>query len=263
MKRPILLQVLPDSLKTRFYYRYYQTKHPAWSHLFSDASLSMASGVQMHDLLPGDVISGNIAFTGFYELALSRSICNLARKGGLFVDVGANMGYFSLLWAANSSVGKVIAFEASERNICLLNKNIINNAFQHRIEVVPKAAGNRSGMVSFDLGPSEQTGWGGISSQTSTTTVDVPMVRIDQELADKTIDVLKIDVEGADSWVLFGCENLLKRKRIKTIFFEQNKYRMAKLGIQDSEAIRFLHELDYVCKPFSNNHEEWIAYPKL
>ena len=45
------------------------------------------------------------------------------------------------------------------------------------------------------------------------------------------IDVLKIDVEGADTWVLYGCEQLLKQKAIRNIFFEQNGARMAELGI--------------------------------
>ena len=88
------------------------------------------------------------------------------------------------------------------------------------------------------------------------------MVRLDEELPDIDIDVLKIDVEGADTWVLFGCEQLLREKRIRTIFFEQNIGRMEVLGITANEAVDFLQSLDYVCVPFGAGESEWIAYPK-
>ena len=215
----------------------------------------------MYGLLPGDIISGNIAFSGFYHLALSQHIVQLARKGSVFVDVGANMGYFSLLWAGVNPSGRVTAFEASPRNIALIENNISRNHLSNRITLVPKAAGNHSGTITFDAGPADQTGWGGISSTVSPTTIDVPLVRLDQELPDSPIDVLKIDIEGADTWVLLGCEALLKKKRIGTIFFEQNRGRMERLGIAPGEAQTYLRDLDYTCVPFRGGDEEWTAYP--
>ncbi len=214
----------------------------------------------MHDLLPGDVISGNIAFTGFYEFVLTKEIASLARVGGLFVDVGANMGYFSLLWAGLNTSNRVIAFEAAPRNIALLQKNIAENNLA-KIELIPKAAGNRTGEISFDTGPDEQTGWGGISAHASSSSITVPLVRLDTELEDRVIDVLKIDVEGADTWVLQGCENLLKKKMIRRIYFEQNKLRMAELGIERDEAQKFLSEMGYTCVPFGRDDTEWVATP--
>ena len=215
----------------------------------------------MHGLLPGDVISGNIAFHGFYDLALSRRIVQLAQKRSVFVDVGANMGYFSLLWAGSTPSGRVIAFEAAPRNIMLMKNNVSKNRLADRITLVPKAAGKHLGTIAFDAGPADQTGWGGISAAVSSTTIDVPLVRLDQELPDSLIDVLKIDVEGADTWVLFGCEALLREKRIGTIFFEQNEGRMEALGIDSKEAQTFLRDLDYTCVPFEGDQEGWIAYP--
>jgi len=155
-----------------------------------------------------------------------------------------------------------LAFEVSPRNITLLQNNIDRNNLTDQVTVIPKAAGHHQGTIKFDVGPSEQTGWGGITSTTSATTMEVPMVRLDEELPDIEIDVLKIDVEGADTWVLFGCEKLLREKRIRTIFFEQNIGRMNVLGISANEAVDFLQSLDYVCVPFGAGESEWIAYPK-
>jgi FkbM family methyltransferase len=261
MKRPLLSRALPNRCKQWLYYRYYHTRHFNFRHLFEKAPLALSPNVAMYDLVPGDVISGNIAFTGFYELALSQRIASLAQQGGMFVDVGANMGYFSLLWVGINPSGRATAFEAAPRNIALLERNILWNHLSDRITLIPKAAGDHSGTITFDVGPSEQTGWGGISCTASPATIDVLLVRLDQELANSPIDVLKIDVEGADTWVLLGCEALLKQKRISTIFFEQNRDRMARLGIAPNEAQTFLRDLDYNCRPLGGEDGGWIAYP--
>jgi FkbM family methyltransferase len=261
MKRPLLVRLLPDRFKQSFYYRYYHTRQFDFRHLFEVAPLALSPNVAMYGLVPGDVISGNIAFTGFYELALSQRIAKLAQQGGMLVDVGANMGYFSMLWAGINPSGRATAFEAAPRNIALIERNILQNHLSDRVTLIPKAAGDHSGTISFDAGPTDQTGWGGISSTVSANTIDVPLVRLDQELPDSPIDVLKIDVEGADTWVLLGCEALLKKKRIGTIFFEQNRDRMARLGIAPEEAQIFLHDLDYSCFSLGRDKGEWTAYP--
>ena len=261
MARPILSRLLPDRLKPSLYYRHYHARTAAWRHLFPVAPLALCPQISMYDLIPGDVISGNIAFTGFYELDLSRRIAAHAAKGGLLVDVGANMGYFSLLWAGVSGVGKVVAFEAAPRNIQLLENNLARNHLRDRITLIPHAAGDRHGTVTFDAGPADQTGWGGISASGSATTITVPLVRLDEELPEAQIDVLKIDVEGADTWVLFGCASLLQRRAIRMIYFEQQPSRMKPLGIEPGDAQRFLAGLGYECHPMGADEDKWTAYP--
>jgi FkbM family methyltransferase len=152
------------------------------------------------ELVPGDLISDAIAFTGMWELSLTRRIAGLARRGGTFVDVGANLGYYSLLWAAMNRENKVIAFEASPRNIDILRRNISRNGFESQIEVVPFAAGKVAGILPFMLGPSEQTGWGGFAAADAVGVVEVRVVRVDEIVsADDPIAVLKVDIEGADA----------------------------------------------------------------
>jgi FkbM family methyltransferase len=208
------------------------------------------------------VISGNIAFNGVYEWGLSRRIAGQAKTGGLFVDVGANMGYFSLVWAALSRAGTVIAFEAAPRNIQLFRKNVEQNHLLDRITLVSKAVGTRTGGIAFDLGPADQTGWGGISYGSCVDNVEVPLVRLDEALPATNIDVLKIDVEGADTFVLQGCEGLLRDRRIRMIYFEQNVGRMKQLGISPGEAQGFLRSFGYECRSMGRGGGEWLAYPR-
>lgn len=261
VSRPYPLRLLPPLLRQKVTSRVYLGQFNKWRPLYDAAHLALSPNVSMYNLIPGDIISGNIAFNGFYELELSREIARLSCDGNLLVDVGANMGYFSLLWAGLNSRGRAIAFEAAPRNIKLIEHNIAQNGLADRITLVPKAAGHKTGTVHFNIGPIDQTGWGGISNDTSANNVEVPLVRLDEELPDAMIDVLKIDVEGADTWVLYGCEKLLKKRQIRKIFFEQNNARMAELGIGANEAGDFLASVGYACIPFGQGGGEWVAYP--
>ena len=77
------------------------------------------------------------------------------------MDVGANAGYFSLIWASLNLINKVLTFEASTRNVTLLKDNIEMNTLQDQIKLFPKVLGKESGILPFDLRPVEQTGCGG------------------------------------------------------------------------------------------------------
>ena len=95
--------------------------------------------------------------------------------------------------------------------------------------------------------------------------VTVPVTRLDDEFPNETIDVLKVDTEGADTWVLLGCDRLLKDRRVKKIFFEQNATCMERLGIRPGEVQNFLRDHGYDCEPFKGRggrgDGEWIAEP--
>lgn len=70
--------------------------------------------------------------------------------------------------------------------------------------------------MSFNLGPVEQTGWGGFEVASAGAGVDVDVVRVDQAVSwNKPIALLKVDIEGADAWALMGSEQLLKTKAMR------------------------------------------------
>jgi len=262
IKRPLFLRLVPPRLAQSLFYRWFSSRHHQWQHLFRTATLRFAPNVSMSALVPGDIISGSIAFTGFYELDLTRYIRSLSINGGLLVDVGANLGYFSLLWAAGNAGNRAIAFEASPTNVPRLASNIESNALSSRVTLKPFAVGHSIGTMVFDPGPEDQTGWGGFVTSPCPLSVQVTVTTLDAELVDTAIDLLKIDVEGADTWVLRGCQTLLAHRRIKTIVFEQNRPRMEALGISPDEAPSLLRTAGYRCAPLSSNQETWMAFPE-
>jgi FkbM family methyltransferase len=154
-----------------------------------------------------------------------------------------------------------MAFEASPRNCTALRKNVSLNGFDPQIEILEMALGKDAGMLPFTLGAEEQTGWGGFSNSATETTVRVPVVTLDSRVPQhERVEVLKIDVEGADTWVLYGAQKLLETKRIKHVYFEQNKERMKPLGIRDSEAADFLLKVGYTVNPLNDPDSELVEY---
>ena len=113
------------------------------------------------------------------------------------------------------------------------------------------------------MGPNDQTGWGGITTENTTDTLEVEAVTLDALLFDQPIvDLLKIDVEGAELMVLQGALNLIKNQRIRKIYFEENEERTHLLGIQGGAAAQFLENNGYKCHALSPEGSEWVAYPK-
>lgn len=268
VRQPLVFALLPERLGEPLYYRWYCPAPAAWDHLFAAAPLKYAPGMTMA-LVPSDVAHGCIALTGFVELRLTRLVAELARTGGLLVDVGANAGYFCLLWTAARPTNTAVAFEPAPRNVGLLRRNLEHNGVAQRVRVDTRAGGRASGAVAFDLGPAEQTGWGGLVPNDEATggraTLEVEVVRLDEVLGDERIAVLKVDTEGADTWVLEGAEKLLRKHEIGRIFFEQNRPRLAALGIREADAVDLLASAGYDARPLSDPRGdvvEWEAWPR-
>ncbi len=214
----------------------------------------------LEHLSPTDVAHAQIYWLGFYELELSKRIARLGKCGGLLVDVGANAGYYSCLWATLNPDNQVLAFEASPRNIPILSANVAAAGLSSQVQIISLAAGRKAERMAFELGPADQTGWGGLMRSGEAGAIEVEVRRLDECLSpDLEIDVLKIDTEGADAWVLQGTERLLRAGVVKNIFFEMNSSRMAKLGIKEREPFEFLRGVGYVVKPLGREGTEFWA----
>lgn len=252
------MYIKPLWLREKLFWRLYLRHSKRFSGLFQNACLELAPSVFI-DLLETDISHQMIAFTGFYELPVSCEILKLAKDGGLMVDVGANYGYYSCLWASGHPNNQVLAFEASPSNASALSSNLSSNKFESQVQVRELAVGKETGKLQFDLGPAEQSGWGGICLEESQNSFEVSVVSLDDlfKHQSKDIDVLKIDTEGADTWVIEGALNLLKDNRISHIFFEENKTRMAQLGIKSGIAQKILSECGYLVEKIDT--EEWHA----
>jgi len=151
---------------------------------------------------------------GIYERGAQRLLRSLVRAGDVVFDIGANVGFYALLAARLSGPnGRVIAFEPLASNVAYLCRHLELNCLEN-VEILQLALSdeNGRGFIAESAGPSMST----LASEG----VPVEVARLD-DLVDSgripTPQVLKIDVEGAESRVLQGARLTLARHRPKII----------------------------------------------
>jgi len=153
-----------------------------------------------------------------YEPHVTKALHRLLSPGSTFIDVGANIGFFSLLAASRvGSGGRVIAFEPNPSNCELIHRSITANGFEKIITLHSAAVAEKKGQLYFTapgidsngrvINPAEAAG-GAI------TLSSVEAVALDDVLADTNrVDVIKIDVEGAEARVWQGMRQTIQRHR--------------------------------------------------
>ena len=118
------------------------------------------------------------------------------QSGDLFVDVGANVGSYTI-WAADLGA-EVIALEPAEDTFALLLENIDLN--DYRAKTIQAAAGATCGSVRFTNGLDT------VNRVAADGDVQATMVTIDSVIGDRTVAGMKIDVEGFEIEVLRGSD---------------------------------------------------------
>jgi len=159
--------------------------------------------------------TGRIAYAlGEYEAETADRIRASLRQGDVMIDVGANIGYFTLVGAKTvGAAGRVVAFEPVPQVREQLAENVRLNGASN-VEIRSDALSDVSGAVTFYLGPNSNTGLGSLRALTDGQTIEVNRVRFDdwwQPIA--KVALVKIDVEGAELAVLRGMERCLARDR--------------------------------------------------
>lgn len=167
-------------------------------------------------------IDFNIFFFGYYEKYETRYFSKNIESGLTFFDVGANVGYYSLMFSAKGF--RCHSFEPVKKTFLKLLSNVELNSFNNatlnnfgisstccsrEINISPDACGNNSLVNKFQTKQTEQITLGTLDNYCSEKNID-------------QIDLLKIDVEGHENEVLLGASNLLYSFKIKQIFIEIN-----------------------------------------
>ena len=135
------------------------------------------------------------------------------RDGGLFVDVGANVGTYTI-WAAELGA-EVIALEPAADTFGLLRENIDLNGYQ--VTAIQGAAGDHCGTARFTAGLDAG------NCLASDGPVETSLVTIDSLVGDRPVTGMKIDVEGFELDVLRGAARALAEQRIGLIQLEWNQ----------------------------------------
>lgn len=161
------------------------------------------------------------------ELAMLKS---LIKDGDTIIDLGAHIGTFSIPFARFiNGNGKIYSFEGSVDNFDLLKLNIKQNSLEHVITPTNGIISDNANLFSMIKPSDENTGmfcFLPTSDKSDSEPLDTEVIRIDQwyenSAHDLNIDLLKIDIEGAEMSALRSCEKIINRY-LPIIYIEINK----------------------------------------
>lgn len=173
-----------------------------------------------------EYISSYISIAKSYELTTSAIFTSLVRRGSTIFDVGANVGWFTLLAARLSGpTGRVVSFEPEPTNFGLLTKSLELNHFGN-VKLLQEAASDFDGKLTLYLTTAaNMPGSHSTIRDFGMGSISIDATRLDRVASDlgiDTIQLLKIDVEGAEAKVLLGARSLLDGHKIQNIILEWN-----------------------------------------
>jgi len=183
-------------------------------------------------LNPHCPLSKLFALTGLYQPEMTRRLLN-SKQPGVFVDVGANFGYFSVLWLSKPDT-TVLAVEPIVQNFELLTANL--REFGSNARTVRCCLGERAGEVTMSYDPEYP-----MLSRIVPDASDGQRVKmltlcdVLEKNENGVIEVLKCDAEGYDIQILSSAREIFENKRVRTLFFEPETWQ----GERDSELENF------------------------
>ena len=231
---------LPMPVKRMFYHLGPLSRSVRWA-----LNLAVPPGLTEVTVSGGDLAGARLVldmqaekdyWLGTYEPELQAAVRDWVKPGWVAYDVGANIGYISLLLASAVGInGSVFAFEALPANLERLRVNVGLNLSLGKIVVVPGAVTNVLAPVRFLIGPSGgmgkvegSAGRQGIYGQD----IEVAGITLDDFVynqAQPVPQVIKMDIEGGEVMALPGMQRLLIEKR-PLLFMELHGFEASKVA---------------------------------
>lgn len=181
-----------------------------------------------------------LAKKGIYEVFETELIKKLIKKDDICIDVGAHIGYYTLLMSKLCK--RVYAFEPEYNNNKLLHKNLKLNKVQN-VTTYTTAAGEHTGMTQLHICDTNTGMHRVYPSKWCNKAIPVRILKIDEYV--KIANFIKIDAEGSELGVLKGMKRLIERCYPK-ILMEFHPPSILESGTDPRDVYNFLAERDYL-----------------
>lgn len=185
-----------------------------------------------------------LMYQGLYERITSSIIRRLLKKNDVVIDVGAGFGYFTLLSAKIvGPKGIVFAFEPEPLHYVILQLNVkLNNL--NNVHIFNYAVANFNGIAKLFVRGEESSLFRRAAKVERVVLVRV--VRLDDVIPySLSVDLIKMDIEGAEPLALEGMHEIIKRSRDLKLIIELNSEALRDAGFQVRDLIGILHELGF------------------
>ena len=207
---------------------------------------------------PGDSL--DLSINGVYGELDTKIIREEIHEGDIVIDVGANIGYYTLIFAQLvGSSGKVFAFEPESKNFEILKKNIEINNYPN-IVAEQKIVSDKSGIVKLFIAEHGIVGHRINQQKSSQKFIEVESIILDNYIKklnlDSKINFIKIDVEGSEPKVLEGAKEIMQKSNQLKIFTEFNRESVKEYGVEPKEMIDLLYRNGFkIYLPNYNNNK--------
>lgn len=178
------------------------------------ALVRLTSGLLLYVDPQDEHVSANMIAHGYWEAWVTAVVLSLLAPGARVVEVGANIGFYTINMAARiGPQGRITAFEANPRLVGLAQRSALLNGFSERIELIGKAALDQPGSIEFVT--SRRNSGGGFVTIWEDVPYDdgqvlsVEAVRLD-DVIEGPVDMIRIDAEGSEAFILRGAERILR-----------------------------------------------------
>ncbi len=217
----LFARILPLPLKQALY------RFPPLARLIRGSiNSAVESGLSQVEIAAGDLKGYKLLLNlkaeksrwlGTYEPELAEAVRQFLRPNMTVYDVGANIGYVSLLLAHHvRPEGKVFAFEALPANVERIRRNVALNGLESRITLVAQAVADQSGELTFfvheSVGMGKVAGSAGRREEQYQAEIRVATLSLDEfvyGLGNPAPDVVKMDIEGGEVLALPGMKRIL------------------------------------------------------
>lgn len=209
-----------------------------------------------------DGLTINLHLRGEYEPKQTQMLLELLPRDGVFIDVGANMGYFSILAASRVGAnGRVFAFEPAADIYDLLSRNIVLNRMERIIRPMNFAC--FSSMVAMAMECSTDSGKSHLVRAADGKPGSVPLITLDHFVEQENIsriDCIKVDAEGCDLEVLKGCRRAIERYT-PAIIMETDH--LGRFGSSTTDARNLFCQFRYsISELKTDNTIDFVCLPK-
>ena len=174
-------------------------------------------------VIPDSPFSSQVLYTDLPDWDEMHFLLRYLRAEDCFLDLGANVGLYTVLASTIVEQGEIFAIEASPRNIEILRRQIEINALTN-VHILPTAVGEIDGTVRFATAQREM---GSIvpAEENAPGIVELPCQKLDtlfavRLTAGEEIALAKMDVEGCEMLVLAGAQKILQHRLVRAWLFE-------------------------------------------
>ena len=198
---------------------------------------------------PGSVIGHEVLLYGLYEKDVARCFAGLISPGDLVLDIGANLGQYTLLASHRvGPKGRVISVEPIPHIFAKLNVHLLLNACAN-VTPIQAALGLENGNLLMKVIADENDGMHHVAREEALDTVSVRQYCLDDLLSESApgheVSILKIDVEGWEENVFSGADCLFSQRLPPTIFFECIEEHAERFGLSAHRLVERFRKLDY------------------